>query len=267
MSRAILLVLDGLGIGAMDDAEQRDRYANTLAHVLAQTGALLPNLIALGLTTVAEERDPVPTPRAARGSVRLAHPGADTYLGHQELMGAPVDRVSLTLLEDRRDAVTGALRQAGLAVSDFGGGLPPIVAEQRVLIADNVEALAGLSINVTASLDEITFEELLRIGKVVRKIVPTPRVIVVGGRGFSFHQVREHVRPGAQGQVGVDTPALGVYDENFRVRHLGAELDQQGQLAERAARAGQEVMLLGKAADVVACSRADRDPVDRKSVV
>jgi phosphopentomutase len=112
---------------------------------------------------------------------------------------------------------------------------------------------------VTASLDDVSFEDLTAIGEIVRGATPVPRVIVVGGRGYDIDAIRAHMQERSPGQIGVDTPELGVYDEHYRVRHLGLDFAAAEQAPSRALAAGHEVVLLGKAADVVHCAGAVTD--------
>ena len=92
--RLILLVLDALGIGAMPDVpavRPQDVGANTLASLVRSVGGLdLDNLRKLGLGQIAPLGSPdcpASDPLASYGRSRLAHQGADSYLGHQEIMG------------------------------------------------------------------------------------------------------------------------------------------------------------------------------------
>lgn len=112
MPRAIILLLDSLGIGALPDAEKfGDKGANTLLHIMEactagkadvkgiRQGPLhIPNLTRLGmLNAVAkcnnislpgiDEKNP---PKAAYGyAAELSH-GKDTSSGHWEISGVPV---------------------------------------------------------------------------------------------------------------------------------------------------------------------------------
>lgn len=111
MSRALLLVLDSLGIGALPDAERfGDVGANTLGHIAAHclatrcgsgpNGTLkIPNLISLGLGHAAQLacgafpaglQNPPPIPAAAWGCARERSTGKDTTSGHWEMCGVPV---------------------------------------------------------------------------------------------------------------------------------------------------------------------------------
>ena len=89
--RVILIVLDGVGVGALPDAEQfGDADANTLLHVAEAAGGLnLPHLQRLGLGNIcpAPGLVPVDNPAAAWGRMTEKSPGKDTTTGHWELAG------------------------------------------------------------------------------------------------------------------------------------------------------------------------------------
>jgi phosphopentomutase len=260
--RVVVLVLDGLGLGAMPDATAEDVGADTLRHVDERGGPLaLPTLESLGLGRLTGARGVGATerPRAASGRCALRHPGADTFMGHQELMGGGLDGVQLKFLAELRDQVQQALQSAGHRVESLIEGQSPLLVDGHALVADNIEARPRLNINVTASLDDIGFDALTEIGQIVREVTPVPRIIVVGGRGYDVDAIREHVKERTPGQIGVDTPELGVYDEHYRVRHLGLDFASHEQAPSRAQAAGHEVVLLGKAADVVHCEGAVTD--------
>ena len=98
--RALLIVLDSVGIGNAPDAEQYgDSGADTLGHILDQTPSLkLPNLCRLGLTKILPERKfPAPElsparPMASFGRMQERSTGKDTTTGHWELAGVILDR-------------------------------------------------------------------------------------------------------------------------------------------------------------------------------
>jgi phosphopentomutase len=255
--RLAILVLDGLGIGAQPDGDQTDAGSDTLRHVLASNPGLdLPNLRAMGLLHVAGIKgDGVPASFPTRwpvaaGRSALGYPGADTYLGHLVMMGVPAAEFSLDLLRATAPIVTERLRAAGHSVQPSRRG-SALVVDGQVLVADNVEAARGLGVNVTASTERVPFEALLAIGHVVRAAVSNPRVIVVGATGFEIGDILEHLVERSPGQIGVDTPGLGVYRRPFDVRHLGSPAGEGALLTRYATDAGLPVVLLGKAADVI----------------
>lgn len=91
--RVLLIILDGVGIGALPDADQYcDSDANTLMHVAeAVHGIDLPVLQQLGLGNICPVPGlvPVAKPQAAWGKMAELSPGKDTTTGHWELAGLP----------------------------------------------------------------------------------------------------------------------------------------------------------------------------------
>lgn len=89
--KVLLLVLDGVGIGATPDAEAYgDAGSNTLGHLVeAVAGLTLPHLAQLGLGNIAPLRGlpPARPPRASFGKMAQASQGKDSTTGHWELAG------------------------------------------------------------------------------------------------------------------------------------------------------------------------------------
>lgn len=89
--RAIIIVLDSVGIGEMRDAEDYgDRGSNTLGNIAKARGKLnLPHLQALGLGNIAPIKgvDPSSAPKACYGKMAELSPGKDTTTGHWEIAG------------------------------------------------------------------------------------------------------------------------------------------------------------------------------------
>lgn len=255
--RAVVVVLDGFGVGAAPDCAPGESGRHTLAHVAGDHPLDLPVLASLGLGRLAPEAvTPNESPLAAYGRLAPVHPGADTYLGHQELMGGGLDRVELKLMEELGDTIGDALVAAGHRVEPLVPGQSMLLVDSVAVVHDNVEARARLNVNVTASLDDIGFDELTEIGLVVRRAVNVSRVIVVGSRGYDVDDIRAHIVHRGKGHIGVDTPALGVYTDDYQVRHLGLDFPVERQLPTRVRQSGGDVVLLGKAADVVRCEGA-----------
>ena len=255
--RAVLLVLDGFGIGATPDGGSGDLGMNTLAHIASRVSLDVPILESLGLGLLMPGGvAPTASPRGAFGRCTPVHPGADTYLGHQELMGGGLSLVEFKLMDELRTDLTSALTSTGHHVEPLIPGQSMLLVDGVAVVHDNIEARARLNVNVTASLDDISFEDLSEIGFVVRRSIRVSRVIVVGSRGYTVDDIRAHIKHRGDGQVGVDTPGLGVYNEHYQVRHLGLEFPVERQLPTRMRVAGGAVVLLGKAADVVRCDGA-----------
>lgn len=274
--RTVVVVLDGLGVGAMPDAgalRPGDLAADTLAHLLDHCRQAhgrhlrLPALGALGLGLLRPHPalDSDTSLPVAAGRARLGYDGADTYAGHQTMMGADFSRVAVARLGSHLADVTRALKAAGHTVEALDGG-PVLVADGHVLVHDNLEADPGINWNASARLGDLPFESVLAVARTVRAVAPVARVIAVGGH--SDRPLSSYVRNGDGGTVGLDTPASGFYrNGGLRVQHLGAPLDHTRQLPELAARAGAAVTLVGKAADILACADAVRLPAVRTDEV
>src|SRR4051812_45444300 len=93
--RALVVVLDACGCGALPDAaEYGDAGTNTLAHVADAVGGLdLPTLGSLGLGNITPIRGVPPTENpVVHGRLWPLGPGKDTTAGHWEMMGVPPPR-------------------------------------------------------------------------------------------------------------------------------------------------------------------------------
>lgn len=260
--RAVILVIDALGVGEMPDTaatRPHDVGANTLRHVAESVGGLgLPNLSSLGLAQITTAPGLTRAgPTGAFGRNMLAYAGADTYFGHQEIMGTIPGSPQFQLMAEVRDEIWEALEAAGHHVEDYQVPSSMLLVDGVAVVHDNMETDPGRNINVTATYDEMPERDIVRIGEIVRSAVRVSRVIVVMGRGFSTSDIARHIHRDSSA-IGVDSPGLGVYNEHYRVRHLGYGVDTRQQVASIAASAGRPVYLLGKAADVIECDRAVR---------
>ena len=94
--RAFLIVLDGVGIGALPDAaDYGDQGTHTLLHVAEAAGGLsLPVLERLGLGRLLALPGvrAISDPRGARGRLAEASKGKDSTTGHWELAGLKLER-------------------------------------------------------------------------------------------------------------------------------------------------------------------------------
>ena len=91
MRRALILVCDGLGVGAAPDAAAYgDAGSDTLGHALDRHPVPLPNLESLGLLSLLEPARG--RAAGARGKAFELSRGKDTTTGHWEMMGLVVER-------------------------------------------------------------------------------------------------------------------------------------------------------------------------------
>ncbi len=95
MQRILLIVLDGLGIGKLPDAEEYgDKESNTLGNMANAAGELkLPNFELLGLGFLGDFKGigRPDRPEGCYGKMAEVSKGKDTTSGHWEMMGIPVD--------------------------------------------------------------------------------------------------------------------------------------------------------------------------------
>jgi phosphopentomutase len=171
----------------------------------------------------------------------------------------PVD-ANFTLIQSVSGEIENTLLREGFQVRRFPENGDILIVDDAVVIADNLEADAGQNINLTVALEEISFDKAVHIGQIVRGIVKVARVIVFGGPRLTLKKILENVER-RDTQIGVNSPALGVYDENLQVRHLGYGVDPHRQLASILAHANKRVSLIGKMADLITCPNAYRKAV------
>jgi phosphopentomutase len=119
-TRAIVIVLDSVGVGELSDADvYGDRGSNTLGNIARQIPLRVPTLRALGLDRlVALGGAPAHSaPRAAIGRMAEASAGKDSVTGHWEMMGIVLDRAFPVFPQGfSPDIIAEFSRQTGRAV-------------------------------------------------------------------------------------------------------------------------------------------------------
>lgn len=260
MGKITLLVLDGFGVGAMEDCKDQkieDINANTYKHIRESVDLNIPCLYNLGLGKIVDQ---VGTPLAAYGKSNLAHPGADTFMGHQELMGSRPQVSKKRLMKDIRGTLQRAIEEKGYTVTHPFEESTILLVNGAVVIGDNLESQLGNIINVVGDLNLLSFEEVIKIGKVVRENLDTSRVIIFGNKKSNIETILSAVKENHPGQWGVDAPKANVYGEGYQVLHLGYGVDFEKQFAHIAESHGIPVYRIGKTADVIQAN-GYKDPV------
>lgn len=101
--RVFLIVLDSLGIGAMEDSKDfGDIGVDTLGHISEKMDSFtIPNLIKLGIANLhpLSQAAPVDHPMACYMRLREASKGKDTMTGHWEMMGLYITKPFKTFSE------------------------------------------------------------------------------------------------------------------------------------------------------------------------
>jgi phosphopentomutase len=250
MSRALLVVLDSLGIGAAPDAAAfGDAGADTFGHIVSARAPRLPQLAALGLHAahaLANEQSLAPADGAAPAStfavMRELSSGKDTTSGHWEMCGAPVHfdwgyfraptqsfpAELLARLVERAGlpGVLGNCKASGteiiarLGAEHIATGKPIVYTS-----ADSVFQIAGHEAH-------FGLERLYRVCELARELVDDYRIARVIARPF----------------VGEDAASF----RRTGHRHDYARPPHEPTLLDALVAAGREVLAIGKIADIFA---------------
>lgn len=136
------MVMDSLGVGAMEDSEQfGDNGVNTLGHISQSVDSFaIPNLQKMGIAnlTPLKQVAAVQSPLGYYGKMKEASNGKDTMTGHWEMMGLKIDKPFKTFTDT---------------------GFPPeLVAELEARTGRKV--IGNKSASGTEILDELAEEEI-----------------------------------------------------------------------------------------------------------
>jgi phosphopentomutase len=247
--RAIVIVLDGVGIGAAPDAAAYgDEGSNTLGNLARALGGLaLPNLERLGLGRVAplEGLDGGATPTGAWGRMRPASAGKDSTTGHWEICGLQLARPFPTYADgfprdvieefERRTGrgVLGNIAASGTEIIDRFGA--EHVRTGKLIVYTSADSV----FQVAAHEDVVPLEELYRACAIAREMLVAPhdvsRVIArpfVGSDGrftrtanrrdFSITPPSETLLD-ALAAAGIPRRGVGKVDDLFAGRSIAAE--------------------------------------------
>jgi len=256
--RAVILVIDSLGIGSMDDCTH-STYANTFAHILDKAKFIsIKNMEKLGINRILNHKRLTASSEtlASFGRARLLHEGADSYMGHQEIMGSKPLAPKIIPFYQTIDKAKYHFESLDYNVEVIGGG-KCLLINNLIVAADNIETDFGQIYNVTAPLDLISFEEVLKAGRALRDIATVSRVISLGGMGISVGNIISAIRTTPEGATGVDCPKSGVYKKGYRVKHFGYGVNPEKQVSSILLKNGIPVYLIGKMADVIDCPGAN----------
>lgn len=260
MGRFIIWVLDGFGVGAMEDAAAYravDVTANTCLHVLeANPDLRLPQLERLGLINILgqEINGMRPGPNAIWGKAKLMHYGADTFYGHQEIAGTNPKRGELQLFSEAYEPVAEALQQAGFQVKEYilENGARLMGISDCAIISDNPANDPGQTFSMVGLSDVLPETEIRRMAGIIRRHCYVARLILHICDGLTYEEMEAAIHPVSEGRSGVDVVKLNVYDKNLRIVHMGYGVDETKQAPYLLGKHGVEVSHIGKFADIVA---------------
>ncbi|NLG85511.1 MAG: phosphopentomutase [Firmicutes bacterium] len=257
--RSCLVVLDGVGIGALPDADRYgDAGSNTLVHTaMAAGGLVVPHLARWGLGRLASIPGvtPVESPAAAYGLLRELSAGKDTTTGHWELAGLllpePFPTFPHGFPPEVIDRFSAAIGRAVLGNRPASGTeiLAELGAKHLATGYPIVYTSADSVFQVAAHEDIVPLEELYRWCRLAREILQGPyavgRVIARPfiGRPGAF------VRTAGRKDFSLPPPAETILD--------------------RLAAAGFSVIGLGKIEDIFAgrgLTKSDHTPDNRSTL-
>lgn len=202
--RAIVLVLDGVGAGALPDAAAYgDEGSNTLANTARAVGGLrLPTLGRMGLGCVTEILGvpPADAPIASWGLNREASAGKDTTTGHWEMMGVIVKRPFPTYPEGFPDEVMDAwVRETGLGWL----GNKPASGTEIIQELGHEHLRTGAPIIYT-SADSVfqiaAHEEVIPVGALYRLCAIARTRVCIGAHAVGRVIARPFIGPDEQGR-------------------------------------------------------------------
>ncbi|MFR0269602.1 phosphopentomutase, partial [Escherichia coli] len=121
---------------------------------------------------------------------------------------------------------------------------------QAVAIGDNLEADLGQVYNITANLSVISFDDAIKIGRIVREQVQVGRVITFGGLLLDSQRILDAAESKEERFIGINAPRSGAYDNGFQVVHMGYGVDEKVQVPQKLYEVGVPTVLVGKVADI-----------------
>lgn len=202
--KAILIVLDSVGIGALPDAAAYgDAGADTLGHIINTCRPDLPNLMAMGLGNIDGASFPgaAAAPTAAYGRLREVSAGKDTTTGHWEIAGVQLSRPFPTFPDGFPQAFLTRFEQAvgrgtignkpasGTAILDELG--EEHIATGKLIVYTSADSVFQIAANEAV----VPLEELYRDCEIAREMLTgeleVGRVIArpfVGERAGAFRR-------------------------------------------------------------------------------
>ncbi|MBI2834258.1 MAG: phosphopentomutase [Acidobacteria bacterium] len=240
-TRAIVIVLDSVGVGELPDAARYgDEGSNTLHNISRLVRLQIPALRSLGLGNLVALQgvDPVDQPGAAYGRMAEASAGKDSVTGHWEMTGIVLDRAFPVFPEGFPPEVIASFeREIGrptLANRAASGTqiIQDLGAEHMRTGAPIVYTSADSVFQIAAHESVVSLEELYRICDVAYRIA-------VEGLGMGRVIARPFV-----GEPGHFMRTANRRD--FAVAPPGATL------LDRLKDAGHDVIAIGKIEDLFA---------------
>ena len=234
MSTAILIILDGLGVGGAPDADAYgDLGSDTLGNMSVKMGGInVPTLASLGLGNLSkiENVTPSDSPRGSFGRLEEISCGKDSTTGHWELMGVHTDVAFPTYPNGfPDDLISEFTLRTGYGVignkTASGTGILDELGDKHLETGDLIVYTSADSVlQIAAHEDVCNLEELYRVCDIARKLLVAPhnvgRVIARPFNGKSGEYERTPYRKdySVNPPTSMILPALsdsGVYIESI----------------------------------------------------
>ena len=180
--RAIVVVIDSMGIGALPDAQEfgDDLTVNTIKNISTATGGInAPNLQKFGLGNLDKivGIEPNNNPSASYGILKMKSKGKDTTTGHWELMGLVLDNPFKTYKKFDETLINEFIKEA-----DCGGILGNYPASGTKIIEELndehqktkypiIYTSADSVFQIALDIDLIPVETLYDWCKIARKLL------------------------------------------------------------------------------------------------
>ncbi len=230
ITRVVILVLDGVGVGELPDAAAyRDAGSHTLAHVADAVGGLsLPTCESLGLGNIEQCRAlrPVGQPDGCFGRMAEQSIGKDSTVGHWELAGVVSEEPFPTYPRGFPPEVLEPFqREIGRAILGnrpaSGTQIIQELGEQHVNSGQPIVYTSADSVFQVAAHEEIVpVDELYWMCRIARRILAPPhRVARVIARPFVGHP-GAFVRTARRKDFTVEAPGQTLLDVVHRAGQL-----------------------------------------------
>jgi phosphopentomutase len=213
--RIVWIVLDSVGIGELPDAaDYGDVGRNTLGHIAESRPLKIPNLVRLGLASIAplKHLSPAAAPVGAYGKGATRSPGKDTTTGHWEMAGVWLDQAFPVYPHGfPREVVDAFETQIGRGTIGnkpaSGTEIIKELGEEHVRTGKPIVYTSGDSVFQIAAHEEvIPITELYRMCEIARKLLDGPhRVGRVIARPF-LGKPGNFVRTSRRHDYAVDPP-------------------------------------------------------------
>lgn len=184
IKKVILIILDGLGIGELPDAEEfGDKGSNTLRNMANAVGVLdLSNLEGMGLGLIGDFKGikKIKEPIASYGVMAEASKAKDTSTGHWEMMGLIIERPFLLYPHGFPPEVIDTFEKAiGRKIlgnrTASGTEIIKELGEEHMMTGKPIVYTSADSVfQIAAHEDVIPVEELYRMCEIARDILKEP---------------------------------------------------------------------------------------------